>query len=72
MNARKTQAVMAVACLVIVGITCPAWSQPFGTEIKLTASDAAGGGFFGNFGFSVGISGGTAMVGAPRNDDACP
>ncbi len=39
------------------------------TETKLTASDAAAGD---EFGHSVAISGTTALVGAPFDDDACP
>ena len=39
------------------------------TELKLTASDAAAGDFFG---VSVAVSGDTAVVGATLDDDACP
>jgi hypothetical protein len=38
-------------------------------EIKLTASDAATNDIFG---YSVALSGATAIVGAPANDDTCP
>ncbi|MHC4571499.1 MAG: FG-GAP repeat protein, partial [Planctomycetota bacterium] len=38
-------------------------------ETKLTASDANA---FDIFGYSVAISGSTAIVGAPQDDDACP
>ena len=41
------------------------WSE----QAKLTASDAAAGDLFG---FSVSISGNTAIVGAESDDDACP
>ena len=41
----------------------------FATEIRLTASDAGGGIYFGH---SVSVSGDVVIVGAPRSDGACP
>lgn len=49
------------------GLTPPAWAGSFGVETKLTASDAAA---FDRFGFSVAVSGNTAIVGAEDNDDS--
>ena len=62
MNALKTKATIAVVCWLILGIAPPAWAGTFDNETKLTASDPVR---YDRFGFSVGISGGTAIVGAP-------
>jgi len=41
----------------------------WGEICKLTASDAEGGDYFGNY---VSISGSTLLIAAPRDDDQCP
>jgi len=57
-----------ILALLVVGLsTLPAQATFFDQETKLTASDAAEGD---QFGFSVAISGNTALVGAIRDDDA--
>jgi len=53
----------------VVGLSLPALAVSSVELHKLTASDAA---VWDEFGFSVALSGATALVGAPGNDDACP
>jgi len=63
-------AVSIIASILILGtlgLSQDAYAQTF-EDVKLTASDAAGGD---SFGLRVSISGDTAIVGARQNDDAC-
>ena len=67
MNALKTTTIIPVVCSLILVIAPPAWARIFDSETKLTSSDAAADD---QFGHRVGISGGTAIVGARYDDDA--
>ncbi|MEX2214306.1 MAG: PQQ-binding-like beta-propeller repeat protein [Phycisphaeraceae bacterium] len=68
-TAWRTAAAVLVAIGVpgVEGIPKPAYAIPLPFETKLTASDAAAGD---QFGFSVAVSGNTAIVGAFGDDDA--
>ncbi|MHC4698740.1 MAG: FG-GAP repeat protein, partial [Planctomycetota bacterium] len=56
--------IRSVCLFLLVACVAPATGQY--TETKLTASDAAA---LDMFGFSVSVSGDTAIAGAPNNDD---
>ena len=63
----SSRLVLPAAALLVLATAGQAWGQP--SEVaKLLAPDAAA---LDTFGTSVSISGGTAIVGAPHNDDAC-
>ena len=53
----------------VVALATPATAVPWNEDAKLTASDAAG---YDAFGYSIALSGSTAIVGAVGDDDTGP
>jgi len=76
---RRMFVMRRIAVAVVFGPLCcgaaagPAWGQCQANELdKLTASDAAAGDNFGGDADDVSISGNVSVIGAFRDDDACP